>query len=330
MFGKQSVDDLTVEELEKVLLIKRRQSRMERFERLAETGQSVSEALVGREAAPITAKKSVIESFFHRKAVASSLKATVMRPLPGLKQKLWGFRQPKKRHKLMDRLLLGVELAALVGLVFVLVSSYFSLQTLNAESVMAQKSVVEQQHPAPTTAPPISLNFLPGGHSSPTSPEGARPDVPLHLQQWVQPNLSNGTTVIKISTSAKSPTRLVIPKIKVDAPIVDGIGWEDLKKGIGHLPGSANPGERGNLYLAAHNDIYGEIFRHLDELKAGDEYFIYAGEQKFRYVVKQKRIIKPTEIEVMLPTTEPVATLQSCYPYLIDTQRLVVIAELAE
>jgi sortase A len=122
----------------------------------------------------------------------------------------------------------------------------------------------------------------------------------------------------------------MIPKLNVDAPIVHGVNWEDLKKGVGHLPGSANPGERGNLYLAAHNDIYGEIFRYLDKLEVGDDYFIYAGEQKFRYVVKEKRIIQPTEVEVMLPTTEPVATLQTCYPYLIDSHRLVVIGELAE
>jgi sortase A len=46
--------------------------------------------------------------------------------------------------------------------------------------------------------------------------------------------------------------------------------------------------------------------------------------------VTEKRIIEPTDVEIMLPTTEPVATLQTCYPYLIDTHRLVVIGELAE
>jgi sortase A len=147
----------------------------------------------------------------------------------------------------------------------------------------------------------------------------------------VQTSASGGSAVpIEVKPSANSPSRIVIPKINVDAPIINGVTWEDLKKGVGHLPGSANPGERGNLYLAAHNDIFGEIFRYLEKLGVGDEYFIYAGEQKFRYVVKEKRIINPTDVEVMLPTTEPVATLQTCYPYLIDTHRLVVIGELAE
>ncbi len=137
-------------------------------------------------------------------------------------------------------------------------------------------------------------------------------------------------TNIRVAQSSTAPTRIVIPKIQVDAPVVGDVTWKALKQGVGHLPGSANPGERGNLYLAAHNDIFGEIFRHLDKLEPGDEYFVYGGEQKFRYVVKEKRIIQPTDVEVMGPTTEPVATLQTCYPYLIDTHRLVVIGELAE
>ena len=158
------------------------------------------------------------------------------------------------------------------------------------------------------------------------------PDVPPHLQQWVQPTTVSASSVsIEMDEQrGNAPSRIVIPKLNVDAPIVGNVTWDALKKGVGHLPGSAYPGERGNLYLAAHNDIYGEIFRHLDELEPGDEYFIYGGEQKFRYVVKEKRIIDPADVEVMWPTTEPVATLQTCYPYLIDTHRLVVIGELAE
>jgi sortase A len=232
---------------------------------------------------------------------------------------------------MMDMALLGLEIISLVGLVAVLVASYFNLKELNNEVSIAQQSVVKSQvAPTPTATPPIALARLPGGHSSPTAPGGAIPDVPQHLQQWVQPKSASNLGPIEIAPGSSAPTRIIIPRIKVDAPIIQGVGWEDLKKGVGHLPGSANPGERGNLYLAAHNDIYGEIFRYLEELEVGDEYFIYSGEAKFRYVVKEKRVIQPTEIGVMLPTTEPVATLQTCYPYLVDTHRLVVIGELAE
>jgi sortase A len=338
MFGQRKLEDLSVEELEKALLIKRRQSRLERFQRLSDEGRSANEALVGREVTPAPAPTPAhAPTPWPRSApiAAPGFQTATLQPLRGVfGRRKTGPAQLQERSpskKVRDGLLLGLEVVALVGLVAVLVASYFNLKELNAEVSLAQQSALKQEIPTPTVAPPpITLNRLPGGHSPPTAPGGAAPDVPPHLQQWVQPTSSGVAVPIEVKPAANSPTRIVIPKIQVDAPVINGVAWEDLKKGVGHLPGSANPGERGNLYLAAHNDIFGEIFRYLEKLEIGDEYFIYAGEQQFRYVVKEKRIINPTDVEVMLPTTEPVATLQTCYPYLVDTHRLVVIGELAE
>ena len=122
--------------------------------------------------------------------------------------------------------------------------------------------------------------------------------------------------------------RIQIPDIGVDAPIVEGDNWESLKQGSGHHLGSANPGESGNCVISAHNDIFGEIFRDLPDLDLGDEVFVHTVSQVYRYVVIQKRIIEPTEVSVMHPTSSPVLTLISCYPYGIDTHRIVVIGEL--
>jgi sortase A len=234
--------------------------------------------------------------------------------------------------------LLFIEVGAVIGLIVVLVSSYLEMKTLNNEMVAAQLALLTDdldnpigvpslaQSTAPAQPNPAALPFnqLPGGHSSPSQPGGAVPDIPAHLQNWVQP-----PPPIPVSQPiAAEATRIVIPKINVDAPIVAGVTWEDLKKGVGHLPGSAQPGQRGNMYLAAHNDIFGEIFRHLDKLDVGDEFHVYAGQSKYTYIIREKRIIEPTDVEVMLPTTEPVATLQTCYPYLIDTHRLIVVADL--
>lgn len=339
MFGKRKLEDLSVEELEKALLLKRRQSRLERFQRLSSEGRSANEALLGRDtplANPVTSPQPPTSWSKNPPIAAPGFQTATIQPLRGLFGQRKASAMPAKGRsrakKVRDGLLLGLEVVALLGLVGVLVASYFNLKELNAEVSLAQQSALQQELPTPTVAPPpITLSRLPGGHTPPTSPGGAAPDVPLHLQQWVQTSTSSGAAVpIEVKPTAKSPTRIVIPKINVDAPIINGVTWEDLKKGVGHLPGSANPGERGNLYLAAHNDIFGEIFRYLEKMEIGDEYFIYTGEQKFRYVVKEKRIIAPTDVEVMLPTTEPVATLQTCYPYLVDTHRIVVIGELAE
>lgn len=341
MFGRRKLEELSVEELEKALLLKRRQSRLERFQRLAAEGRSTNEALVSLEP-PAVLPPSPQPS--HPPIAAPGFRAAVAEPLGGPRIARWlrqlqgtpassrtAPQEKSRSRKLMDAILLGLEVMALAGLIGVLVAAYFNLQELNDEISLAQHKAVTQQIIPTPTPPPIALARLPGGHTPPTSPGGAIPDVPPHLQQWIQPASTHASAgAIEITQNTNPPTRIIIPKLKVDAPIVSGVGWEDLKKGVGHLPGSANPGERGNLYLAAHNDIYGEIFRDLDKLAVGDEYYIYAGQETFRYVVKERRIIEPTEVEVMLPATEPVATLQTCYPYLVDTHRLVVIGELAE
>ncbi len=127
---------------------------------------------------------------------------------------------------------------------------------------------------------------------------------------------------------ARPGSRIIIPAIEVDAPIGEGTDWEALKYKVGHHPGTANPGERGNMVLAAHNDIYGEIFRYLPDVPTGEIVTVYAGEQSFRYRITERRIILPQQTEVMLPTTDPTVTLISCYPYLIDTHRIVLFGEL--
>jgi sortase A len=148
--------------------------------------------------------------------------------------------------------------------------------------------------------------------------------VPAHLRDLV-----DEITPLPVPTPGpEQAVRIQIPAIGVDAPVVEGDDWESLKQGAGHHIGSANPGERGNCVISAHNDIFGEIFRDLPDLDLGNEILVHTASQVYRYEVTQKRIIQPTEVSVMAPTSSPVLTLISCYPYGIDTHRIVVIAEL--
>jgi len=103
-----------------------------------------------------------------------------------------------------------------------------------------------------------------------------------------------------------------------------GDGWEELKQGVGQHIGSGLPGQAGNLVLSAHNDIYGELFRRLDKLQKGDEILILTQDSTFTYVVTGTKIVAPTEVDVLEPTAEATITLISCYPYLVDTKRIVV------
>jgi len=114
----------------------------------------------------------------------------------------------------------------------------------------------------------------------------------------------------------------------VDAPVVQGDSWDQLKKGVGQHVGSADPGQNGNVVLSAHDDVFGEIFRNLDRLQPGDQILVFTEQQEFVYIVTSSQIVAPTEVDVMNPTSTPTLTLISCYPYMVDKSRIVVFAKL--
>ncbi len=236
-------------------------------------------------------------------------------------------RRPKRPRDWRDRVLLAVEIAALLGLIAIIVSSLGTLQTLNSEAAQARASasptarttaVAQGQLPGSSFPPAdANLNELPGS----SFPPEALP-VALGVDVESVPALPPPTP------GPQSPTRIVIQKLGIDWPIVEGDSWEELKRGVGHHVGSANPGERGNMVLSGHDDVFGEVFKDIDQLANGDEIVVYAGGHAFRYAVRAKRTVSPSELSVIGPTREPVVTLITCTPYRVDTMRLVVIAQL--
>jgi sortase A len=120
-----------------------------------------------------------------------------------------------------------------------------------------------------------------------------------------------------------------VPAIAVhNWPIVQGDGWDQLKKGVGQHIGSADPGQNGNVVLAGHDDVFGEVFRNLDKLQPGDQIVLYTMQQQYTYLVTETRIVEPGQVDVMNSTSDPTVTLISCYPYMVDNKRVVVFAKL--
>ena len=220
--------------------------------------------------------------------------------------------------------LLLVEIGAVVGLLYILLNAATLWQTLNREVAQA---IAQTPLPSPSPTALITAVVLPSGHTPPTSPGGAQfneAEIPENLRPLVQ----SLPPVIIPTPSPRQAVRMVIASIGVDAPVVLGDTWEQLKKGIAQHIGTADPGQPGNMVVSAHNDIFGEIFRDLDRLQPGDEITVYTQVEKFTYLITGTRIVEPTEVSVMNPTVGPTLTLVSCYPYLVDTQRIVVFAEL--
>jgi len=315
---KRIVDELSIEELERILLIKKRAARQERMRRLADQGRLARGRPLPLEEEPSQPEEGPDPAL----GMTRTRRSLAVEPLDDRSDRGTRRRGVLNWRRVREAALLMLEVGALIGLIVVLGGSFLETQKLNREYAQAR---VETPTPSPT--PLISVAVLPGGHAPPV--DGGTPQpVPEHLRDWIA---SRPATPVVIPTpESEPPTRIVVPEIGIDAPVLEGDDWETLKKGIGHHIGTANPGERGNVYVSAHNDIFGQIFRNLEKLDLGDEVIVYAGTKSFRYIVREKRIVEPTDVSVMYPTTQPILSLQTCYPYMVDTHRLVVIAQLSE
>lgn len=115
--------------------------------------------------------------------------------------------------------------------------------------------------------------------------------------------------------------------------VVDGVGYEQLRRGPGHYPGTAAPGGQGNFAVAGHRTTYGAPFYSLDELQADDEVHVTDGSgQRHVYRVVDREIVSPTAGWVLrddpLATGRPTLTLTTCHPRFSASQRMVVFAEM--
>jgi len=125
-------------------------------------------------------------------------------------------------------------------------------------------------------------------------------------------------------------TRLEIPRIQMDAIVVEGASRRELSEGPGHMKQTAQPGETGNAVITAHRDTF---FRHIYELTKGDQIKVRRSGRIFTYEVTGKRIVMPEDISVIKQTNDPQLTLITCYPtYYIGPapKRLVVFSKLVD
>ena len=106
--------------------------------------------------------------------------------------------------------------------------------------------------------------------------------------------------------------RIEIPRLDLFAVVFEGTSEDTLTRGVGHLTGSAAPGQRGNLVLAGHRDTF---FRELRGIRKGDNITIRSLDGKFRYRVESTAIVDPDQTEVLQAGAEPSLTLITCFPF---------------
>jgi sortase A len=106
--------------------------------------------------------------------------------------------------------------------------------------------------------------------------------------------------------------RIEIPRLRFSAVVVEGIDSTNLRHAVGHIPGTALPGEPGNVGLAGHRDTF---FRPLKDLKIKDEIQLSTLKGVFKYQVVWLRVVEPSDVAVLAPSGEDELTLVTCYPF---------------
>jgi sortase A len=106
--------------------------------------------------------------------------------------------------------------------------------------------------------------------------------------------------------------RIDIPRIGVSVGILQGTTSRTLRLGVGHIKGTALPGEPGNIGIAGHRDTY---FRALKDIHKDDEIQIQTATGIARYEVDWIQITAPSNVSVLAPTAESSLTLVTCYPF---------------
>jgi sortase A len=178
-----------------------------------------------------------------------------------------------------------------------------------------------------------------------------RPPLPPHAGEGLlQPatTLTPSPWPYAQNAVAARLTHIAVPAVGIDtevvevAPVAIQVGqqtvfeWPVADWAAGHHSSSANPGEGGNVVIAGHDDVRGEVFRGLHDIEVGDQVIVTTGDTSFTYVVQEihLRLFNNQPLEEQLsvggfigPMPEERLTLVTCWPYRVDTHRLIVVAK---
>ncbi len=106
--------------------------------------------------------------------------------------------------------------------------------------------------------------------------------------------------------------KLTIPRLDAKLYVVEGDRSADLRRGPGHLIGTAMPGADGNCVIAGHRDTH---FRVLKDIRKGDDIILQTSAGEYLYRVRSQRVISAEDTEVLDPTPDPELSLITCYPF---------------
>ncbi len=137
------------------------------------------------------------------------------------------------------------------------------------------------------------------------------------------------------SKASYNEFRLSVPRLKMEKAIVS-VDSNEISRGLVHLPGSALPGEKGNVFISGHSALsqlfsfQSAAFAKLQDLKIGDEIIVETDNIKYVYQVTNLKVVDPSDLSV-ISTPDSVnryISLMTCVPPGLNFKRLVVLAKM--
>ena len=130
------------------------------------------------------------------------------------------------------------------------------------------------------------------------------------------PDPNADTPVVVIAT-------LAVPRLGLGADVQEGITLAAINRGPAHWPGTALPGQLGNVVIAGHRTIHTKPFAHLDQLQVGDPVVMTTPTGSFTYTVRGTVIVPSEAIDIAAQSYAHTATLFACHPPGSTRQRIV-------
>jgi sortase A len=127
-----------------------------------------------------------------------------------------------------------------------------------------------------------------------------------------QPDSSTSPEVASPVAAGGLIGRIEIPRLLLSSAVTEGVDNATLRHAAGHIPGTALPGEPGNVGVAAHRDTF---FRPLKDVRIKDEIQFSTPKGDFKYEVESIRVVDPDNVGVLAPSGENVLTMVTCYPF---------------
>ncbi len=153
-----------------------------------------------------------------------------------------------------------------------------------------------------------------------------------------------GNNFPALFSTNQRPTSAPYHEFKISTPSIKlnqikvVVDTNDFEKNLAHMPGTALPGEKGNVFITGHSSLpqlfrpgnFKAIFANLPNIKKGDEILVEAGGQKFTYVVEGLKVVDPAETWVINPpdSSGRYLTLMTCVPPGLYLKRLIVLTTL--